>query len=571
MIQSPISNINYKTYQIKEEPTKAEKMLWDIGVPSGTDIVFRHAFFQKVPDRVGVPIAKEYKVLFEKSGLRVANQYLLGLDKELCKTPLRFNLTDSDICDFSKSRAMACESIKWRSSNDRKLYSTLCVYASRFGISAPSIDKGKTLGSVIKRLCDERWWRKKVRRIHGRNLEAFSIHAGFVRKQRGIYASDEAVYRSRQKDLRNKRVLENTYATNESGDEFTILELSEKSISNPTIRRGELMTRISGIEQVAKDLGDICQFYTITCPSRMHARHSTSGMPILKSDGTTPDKAQKHLTDHWALIRTSLGNKGIELYGLRVCEPNHDGTPHWHLMVFMKPEDETVVTDTIKKYALAVDGDEPGAKEHRFDSRIIDWSKGSATGYIAKYISKNIDGKYVGEDSYGKDAVESSERVKTWSNNWGIRQFQFFGGPSIGIWRELRRLPVCPQGTLGDVFDAADNGKWAEFVMLLGGPRKSDLNTGIALLKVYSDKPNSYGEPLGYVVLGVVLGDISVVTRFYTWTIEYRPPEDTFGDILDFPRGSSGAPEDLEQGNPSGRGLDTLEDNQLRGENLSLG
>ena len=554
-----------------EEPTKAEKMLWDIGVPSGEDRIFRHVFFQKVPERVGVPIAKEYKVLFEKSSLREANQYLLRLDEELRKKPLRFNLTDSDICDFSAARARACENIQSRSNNNQKLYAALSDYASRYGISAPLIDKGKTLGSVINRLCDERWWRTKVRRIHGRNLEAFLIQAGFVRKQRGIYASDEAVHRNRQKDLRNKRVLENTYATNESGDEFSMLELSERSISNPRIRRGELMTRISGFEEIAKDIGDVCQLYTMTCPSRMHARFSKSGMPNPKYDGTTPDKAQKHLTDHWALIRTSLGNKGIDLYGLRVCEPHHDGTPHWHFMAFMKPEEEKIITETIRKYALAVDGDEPGAKDNRFDVVEIDWSKGSATGYIAKYISKNIDGKYIEEDSYGKDAVESSERVKAWANKWGIRQFQFFGGPSIGIWRELRRLAVCPRGILGDAFEAADNGKWAEFVMILGGPRKSDINTGIALLKVYSDKPNSYGEPLGYVVLGVTVGDISAVTRFYTWTIEYRPPGNSFGDLIDFPRGSSGIDEKLEQGSSAGIKRDFHGESDRSMENLSFG
>jgi hypothetical protein len=58
------------------------------------------------------------------------------------------------------------------------------------------------------------------------------------------------------------------------------------------------------------------------------------------------------------------------------------------------------------------DGQEPGAQEHRFTVKPIDEQFGSATGYIAKYISKNIDG-------YGMDGeldLESGQPVRRWQS-----------------------------------------------------------------------------------------------------------------------------------------------------------
>ena len=43
-------------------------------------------------------------------------------------------------------------------------------------------------------------------------------------------------------------MLESLTAVNELGDSFTLQELADLSVSNPVIRRNELMTRLAGCE-----------------------------------------------------------------------------------------------------------------------------------------------------------------------------------------------------------------------------------------------------------------------------------------------------------------------------------
>jgi hypothetical protein len=376
-------------------------------------------------------------------------------------------------------------------------------------------------GAAIARLIDAQWWRRKLRRVHAKIVEGAAIDLGYVNRARDCYVSNESVWRRAQQNERNAASLEATLATNELGQEYTLAELAAKGPANKAIRRAELMTRISGFERIAVELGHAGLFFTMTCPSRMHKWSTVKGqgnrvIENKRYDGTLPGEAQKYLAKVWARIRASLARQEIGQYGFRIAEPNHDGTPHWHLLVFVPPGELAAFQSTVWKYALKDSPNEPGAEKHRVDFKPIDAGRGTAAGYIAKYVAKNIDGYSLNTDLFGNDAIEASHRVEAWAATWSIRQFQQIGGPPVGVWRELRRIGELPNGAPKHLIDAHHAANkltdieagtvkavaWDRYIKAQGGVF---CGRG-ALIKVATVQPegiNKYGEAAAPKVIGV--------------------------------------------------------------------
>lgn len=442
--------------------------------------------------------------------------------------------------DFGSARTRAAydESlIRDRAEN----YATLCSrmgslesrrsFGLHFGIEPPKARGLTPAGETLRWDCPQ-WWRRQLRRVWTRQAENAMRAAGLIRKGRQPYASNEAVDHRAAMARRTEQWARDHVMVSEDGEQLELLELRKHSIADPAIRRTELMVRARGFDETAQALGHECDFWTLTTPSAFHAQHSAGGVNEAwqKADRPRVRAAQQWLCRMWARARAHIRRCSLQVYGIRTAEPHHDGTPHWHLQLFGEEHALAIARVIIRGVWLSEYATEKGAAEFRTKVERIDRAKGSPVGYIAKYISKNIDGHGAAgdmeSDETGGTTRDACERVLAWARVHGIRQFQQIGGAPVGKWRELRRLreEVAPDD-IEAARAAADRHSWAEYTRLAGTLHfvRETVRDGITVRPACS--VNRYGEPQQPRIVGLRDWCGEVITRPHRWQIQRKPTE----------------------------------------------
>ncbi|NTS77333.1 replication endonuclease [Catenovulum sp. SM1970] len=492
-----------------------------------------------VPVEIKRKLVREYISRYHKSKhsnpLRTANIYLRKatqyINATLEQLPLEWAVLSNKHKLKKQAEACAIDCYDLVTQHQDKgafgVYLVLAKFADNWNIrpqySELAFDELKDIGfdkvtSVIARLCAEKWWRKKLDRLHVTTLEYIHIAIGDVGKTGSAYVSEAGLNAFIQRQKAEVNFLENMEIVNEQGECLPLSKVYQASVANPEVRRVELLVRVRGIAEWAEENDYQAIFITQTAPSQYH-RNSKEW------NGSSPKQTQAYFTELFKLIRAEYGDLGIKPHYLRVVEPHKDGTPHWHCLFFVKKHECQALIDVYKRYAIKQDAHELKSKhgiKPRFDVEFLDGSRG-AVAYISKYLAKNVSAKGITDfvdDESGLALDDAVISVTAWARIHGLRQFQFSSGAPVSIWRECRRLKdvEIDDPIIADAVEASCNSRFKDFINSLGG-----LNADSAISTVYESHENEYGE-----ITKKIVG-IEAIKQFIThsekWEIRKKKPK----------------------------------------------
>ena len=426
--------------------------------------------------------------------------------------------TNSDLKDEAQRLAEACHDAYIREGGDGEAR----VIVQGYGYDWPG----------LPRAACPRWWKRSLCRSLDSLTEEAARALGHVGGRSASYISEQTQVRKLGQRKANERAVNAAVCyEQQSGEECALQEAVSASVANPKVRRAELMTRLKGLDVIAGDSGHVGLFITGTLGSTFHPVH-WHGERNERWSGASVADGHANMMSKWRRTRARWTKHGLTYYGMRVAEPHECGTPHWHIIVFTRADEVRKIVGHFLRCFREDERSVPrrSALVHRVEVERIRAEKGGAAAYLAKYVSKNIDGE-------GLDTAEKSaaRRVRGWASAHRIRQFDFFGGPPIGVWREVRRISPDDDALADTVIAAAhvaanrhddEKADWAGFIRVNGGMHCKRRDRPLQLqfefdVTAQGAKYSAYGDFKWMRITGVEHGPILARTRLKRWSIRW--------------------------------------------------
>lgn len=352
----------------------------------------------------------------------------------------------------------------------------------------------------INKEMDPSFWRRRLRKKAASVGLLVACHLKMIGGE-DSYCDKWTTARFRERQEKAADWARSKVQKSSTGDIVTMEKIMEASKKAATSR---IYAQLMGMQEIGEQIGLLPIFVTITLLPEWHPNPS---MGECSWNGQSLEKAKKQIQEDYRKYNRRLHKAGIEpVFGIRMLEPQKDGTPHLHILKWVRAEDVRLHGKILKKTL-------PG--KHRTDLKII--RAGNENGelkngkkaakpitYIMKYIMKSLNDELAVKQTKkdGKeDMLNRFDEVRAWASAVGARRWGLIGVHGVQkVWQTIWNWPKVPDGAPdgaaaawnimhGSEIEGAE--KWAETLRALGAIKCEE---GTRVRICYEEQETKYGD-----------------------------------------------------------------------------
>lgn len=286
---------------------------------------------------------------------------------------------------------------------------------------------------------------KSLKRRKNRGLAIIANSLYYVGGQTSNkYVSSAQRNAKKWRDASNRtwKVKSSSFGKKELGsNQLNILKSKNKKVA-------ETLCIAQGLKRYCVKEGWIYASITVTAPPQNHPNPSVGKSSWNQS---MPDETARLLIDKWKSLQASLNNKKISIAGLRTAETHADSCPHFNFLVYFPECHQKQVLMAFRKAfgrskKLCLINDNSSISDEKFF-----W-----------YATKHVPGM--------RAETDESLRQQTCLSNYGIRQMQWFGVPSMQLWRALMSSKeMLNEPSIQSLWQTVQEKKYDDFIESMGG------------------------------------------------------------------------------------------------------